>query len=65
MSIKYHVINKELKSHDSFLELKYATDLVEHFLDDGYKVSDIIIINGVEFSIAPTLQEIKDDKKQT
>lgn len=61
MPIKFHVINTELKSHDSYLEYKDAQELIEHFLDDGYKVSNIKIIKGVELGIKPDLQELKDD----
>ena len=45
-NIKVHVINLELKSHDSFDSSVEAAELVEHFVKEGYKRSAIRIIEG-------------------
>ncbi len=54
----YHIFNTELKSHDSFVTLKEAQELVEHFMEDGYKQSDIKVVRGLELPIKPTIVDM-------
>jgi hypothetical protein len=55
----WHVINMALKSYDAFDTVEEVEEHIEHFLDDGYKKSDLYIFYGTKESFSPILMSAR------